>query len=196
MDSITPEEKPIPRKRSARLKKKSDDVLKTPPPNRVRVPYPGRLKNDPEKLDTFNLDDKFLHTMSKLPNRSRYIRRFLSTKERMPVEDKISADLGASINLMPYSLFKRLELGDLSATKITIQLANHTIIYPKGKVENILVKVNIFLYPTDFIVMDIKEDLNNPIVLGRSFMNMARTVIDVQSNYGLTITWRERYLPN
>ncbi|XP_071734727.1 uncharacterized protein [Rutidosis leptorrhynchoides] len=183
MDSITLEEEPTHRRMSARLKRKSVDVPKALPPNPVRVPYPGRLKNDPEKLDTFKLVDKFLDTMSKLPNRSRYIRRLLSTREWMPVADKIPlsvessallrntlpkklgdtgqftfpcsiyqsrtihalADLGPRINLMPYSLFKRLELGGLTPTKITVQLADHTIRYPKGIVENVLVKVNKFL---------------------------------------------------
>ncbi|XP_071700099.1 uncharacterized protein [Rutidosis leptorrhynchoides] len=177
MYSITPEEEPTPRHRSARLKEKSVDVPKTPAPYPVRVTYPGRLKNDLEKLDTFKLDDKFLDTMSKLPNRSRYIRRLLCTKEQMLVADKIL--LRESINLMPYSLFKKLELGELTPTKVTIQLADHTIRYPKGIVENILVKVNRFLYPTDFVVMDIKEDLNTPIVLGWPFMNTDRTVIDM-----------------
>ncbi|XP_071695080.1 uncharacterized protein [Rutidosis leptorrhynchoides] len=77
------------------------------------------------------------------------------------------ADLGASINLIPYSLFKRLELGDLLPTKMTIQLADHTIRYPKGIVENVLVKVDRFLYHMDFVVMDIKKDLDTPSVLGR-----------------------------
>ncbi|XP_071714573.1 uncharacterized protein [Rutidosis leptorrhynchoides] len=76
------------------------------------------------------------------------------------------ANLGASINLMPYSLLKRLELGDLTPTKVTIQLVDHKIRYPKGIGDNVLVKVNRFLYPIDFVVMDIKEDLNTPIVLG------------------------------
>ncbi|XP_071732795.1 uncharacterized protein [Rutidosis leptorrhynchoides] len=76
------------------------------------------------------------------------------------------ANLGASINLMPYSLFKRLELGDLLPTKMTIQLADHTICYPKGIVENVLVTVNQFFYLSDFVVLDIKEDLDSPIVFG------------------------------
>ncbi|XP_071740867.1 uncharacterized protein [Rutidosis leptorrhynchoides] len=204
MDSIMPKEVPAPRRRSARLKNKNNNTQQLPKQNPVRVPYPGRLKEKPERLGTFKLYGRLLHSMSVVPKQNRYIRRLLSTKDRMPVSNKIPlseectallrdylptklgytgrftfpcsiyqygtihalVDLGASINLMPYSLFKRLELEDVLPTKMTIQLADHTIHYPKGIVENVLVKVDRFLYPTDFVVMNIKEDLDTPIVLG------------------------------
>ncbi|XP_071728432.1 uncharacterized protein [Rutidosis leptorrhynchoides] len=194
MDSILPKEVPAPRRWSAKLKNKNVNTQQLPKSNPVHVPYPRRLKEKPEKLGTFKLEGKFLDSMSIVPNQNRYIRRLSSTKERMPDSNKIPLGeectallRGANINLMPYSLFKRLELGDLLSTKVTIQLADHTIRYPKGIVENILVKVDRFLYPTDCVVMDIKEDLDIPIILGRPFMNMARTVIDV---YNQTLVLR------
>ncbi|XP_071708769.1 uncharacterized protein [Rutidosis leptorrhynchoides] len=156
-------------------------MRKPPEINSVRVPYPGRLKNSLERLRDFKLNGKFLDTMLKVPKNSLPMKLGDNGRFTLPCSvyqygtTQALADLGASINLMPYSLYKRLELGDLTPTKMTIQLVDHTIRYPKGIVENILEKVDKFLYPTDFIVMDIKEDLNTPIVLGRPFMNTART---------------------
>lgn len=89
------------------------------------------------------------------------------------------ADLGASINLMPLSLFSRLGLGELKATKMGIQLADRSVKYPLGIAENIPVKVDKFVFPVDFVILDIKEDQNVPIILGRPFLNTADAVIHV-----------------
>ncbi|XP_071732682.1 uncharacterized protein [Rutidosis leptorrhynchoides] len=186
MDSIIPKEEPTPRRRSAKLNKKAAAMQKPPQTNLVHIPYLGRLKNSPERLGTFKLNGKFLETMSKVPTKNSLSKKLgdigqftFSCSVYQFGTIQVLADLGANINIVPYSLYRRLELGDLTPTKMIIQLVNHTIRYPKGIVENVLVKVDKFLYPTDFVVMDIKEDLNTPIVLEKPFMNMARTAIDV-----------------
>lgn len=81
------------------------------------------------------------------------------------------ADLGASINLMPYSFYKNLVLTKLQNTRMTIQMADHSITYPGGIVEYLLVKVGKFIFPVDFVVLDMKDDKDLPIILGRSFLN-------------------------
>ncbi|XP_015384897.1 uncharacterized protein LOC107176625 [Citrus sinensis] len=68
--------------------------------------------------------------------------------------DKVLCDLGASINLMPFSVFKKLGLGEPKATTVTLQLADRSIKYPRGIVEDVLVKVDKFIFPADFIVLD------------------------------------------
>ncbi|PIN13095.1 DNA-directed DNA polymerase [Handroanthus impetiginosus] len=89
-------------------------------------------------------------------------------------------DLGASINLMPYSIYRTLGLGEAKPTSITLQLADRSLTYPRGVIEDILVKVDKFIFPTNFIVLDMEDDCEIPIILGRPFLATGRTLIDVQ----------------
>ncbi|KAI3716246.1 hypothetical protein L6452_23455 [Arctium lappa] len=88
-------------------------------------------------------------------------------------------DLGASINLMPLSVFKKLGIGEVRPTTVTLQLADRSLAYPKGKIEDILVKVDKFIFPADFLVLDYETDKDVPIILGRPFLATGRTLIDV-----------------
>ncbi|XP_020415553.1 uncharacterized protein LOC109948059 [Prunus persica] len=96
-------------------------------------------------------------------------------------------DLGASINLMPFSVFQRLGQGDLKPTSIILQLADRSITYPRGVIEDRIIKVDNLYLPADFVVLDMDEDLQTPIILGRPFMATARTLIDVEAG---TLTLR------
>ncbi|PIN21873.1 DNA-directed DNA polymerase [Handroanthus impetiginosus] len=89
-------------------------------------------------------------------------------------------DLGASINLMPYSIYRTLGLGETKLTSITLQLADRSLTYPKGVIEDILVKVDKFIFPANFVVLDMEVDIEVPIILGRPFLATGRTLIDVQ----------------
>ncbi|XP_022041040.1 uncharacterized protein LOC110943611 [Helianthus annuus] len=89
------------------------------------------------------------------------------------------ADLGASINLMPYSIFAKLDLGEPSPTRMSIQLADRSVKFPRGIVENMLVKVDKFVFPVDFVILDMDEDSEVPLILGRPFLATTRALIDV-----------------
>ncbi|XP_021998248.1 uncharacterized protein LOC110895271 [Helianthus annuus] len=89
------------------------------------------------------------------------------------------ADLGASINLMPFSLYERLGLGELTPTRMSLSLADRSVKYPCGIVENLLVKVDRFVFPVDFVVLDMEADERVPIILGRPFLRTAKAIIDV-----------------
>ena len=67
-------------------------------------------------------------------------------------------DSGASINLMPLSIAKRLSLGELTPIAMTLQIPNRTLTHPKGLLEDVLIKVGKFIFPMDFVVIDIEED--------------------------------------
>ncbi|GJZ68030.1 putative reverse transcriptase, RNA-dependent DNA polymerase [Tanacetum coccineum] len=95
------------------------------------------------------------------------------------------ADLGASISVMTYSLFKRLGLGSLRPIKMTIEMADRSMQSPKGIKENVLVKISNFGFLVDFIILDIMEDENVPIILGRPKLATAHLKIDV---YGKKIS--------
>ncbi|PIN16210.1 hypothetical protein CDL12_11139 [Handroanthus impetiginosus] len=90
-------------------------------------------------------------------------------------------DLGASINLLPYSIYHILGLGEAKPTSITLQLANRSLTYPKEIIEDILVKVDKFIFPADFVVLDMEADSEIPIILGRPFLAIGITLIDVQN---------------
>ena len=76
--------------------------------------------------------------------------------------DKALLDLGASVNLLPYSVYKQLGLGELKPTNITLSLADRSVKIPKGIVEDVLVKVDKFYYPVDFVVFDTEPIASGP----------------------------------
>ena len=96
-------------------------------------------------------------------------------------------DLGASINVMPYSIYSSLKHGPLIETGVVIQLADRYKAYPKGVVEDVLIKVNDLILPTDFYVLDMENvDQNASILFGRLFLKTSKAMIDVH-NGSLTI---------
>ena len=84
--------------------------------------------------------------------------------------EKALCDLGASINLMPFSIFQKLGIGEVKSTRVTLQMADRSIKYPRGIIEDVLVKVDKFIFPADFVVLDMEEVTNIPIILGRPFL--------------------------
>ena len=99
--------------------------------------------------------------------------------------DKALLDLGASVNLLPYSVYKQLGLGVLKSTIITLSLADRTVKIPRGIVEDVLVKVDKFYYPVDFVVLDtepVTEGTNQvPIILGRPYFSTSNAIINCRN---------------
>nr|GEX34740.1 reverse transcriptase domain-containing protein [Tanacetum cinerariifolium] len=95
------------------------------------------------------------------------------------VECLALADLGASINLMPYSMWKRLSLPDLTPTCMTLELPDGSISRPVGVEEDVYVKVGSFYFLADFVVVDFDADPRVPLILERSFLKTGRALIDV-----------------
>ena len=99
--------------------------------------------------------------------------------------DKSLLDLGAGVNLLPYSAYKQLGLGELKPTNITLSLADRSVKIPKGIVEDVLVKIDKFYYPVDFVVLDTEPIANEPnhvpIILGRPFMATANAFINCRN---------------
>ncbi|GJR57914.1 reverse transcriptase domain-containing protein [Tanacetum coccineum] len=90
------------------------------------------------------------------------------------------ADLGASINLMPYSLYAKLSLKTLKPTKMSVRLTDRSFQYPVGIAENMLVEVGKFTFPVDFVILEMEEDSKVPLILGRPFLHTADAVIRVK----------------
>ncbi|KAH9779128.1 hypothetical protein KPL71_007608 [Citrus sinensis] len=96
--------------------------------------------------------------------------------------EKAMLDLGASINVMPRSIYSSLNVGPLKETSVIIQLADRSNAYPNRVLEDVLVQVNELVFPADFYVLDMEEDNSSnfvPILLGRPFLKTARTKMDV-----------------
>ncbi|XP_056690131.1 uncharacterized protein [Spinacia oleracea] len=104
--------------------------------------------------------------------------------------DKALCDLGANVSVIPLSIYKKLTMGELNCTTITLQMADHSIKYPLGVLEDVPVRVGKFYIPVDFVVLDIAEDNQIPIILGRPFLHTAGVVIDVKKGK-LTLTVRD-----
>ena len=101
--------------------------------------------------------------------------------------EKALLDLGASVNLLPYSVYKQLGLGELKPTSITSSLADRSIKLPKGTVEDVLIQVDKFYYLVDFFVLDTEPVAvgNNyvPIILGRPFLATSNAIINCQNGF-------------
>ncbi|RVW66238.1 hypothetical protein CK203_066345 [Vitis vinifera] len=99
--------------------------------------------------------------------------------------EKALLDLGASVNLLPYSVYKQLGLGGLKPTTITLSLADRSVKIPRGVIEDVLVQVDKFYYPVDFVVLDtdpiVKEANYVPIILGRPFLATSNAIINCRN---------------
>ena len=99
--------------------------------------------------------------------------------------EKALLNLGASVNLLPYSMYKQLGLGELKPTSITLSLANRSIKIPKGTIEDVLIQVDRFYYPVDFVVLDtepVAVGANHvPIILGRPFLATSNAIINCRN---------------
>ena len=99
--------------------------------------------------------------------------------------DKALLDLGACVNLLPYSMYKQLGLGELKPTDITLSFADRSVKIPKGIVKDVLVKVNNFYYPVDFMVLDTEPMAESthqvPIILGRPILATTNAIINYRN---------------
>ena len=93
---------------------------------------------------------------------------------------KALCDSGASINLIPLSVVKRLSLGELTPTTMTLQMADIILAQPEGILEDVLIKVGKFIFLVDFVVIDIEKDKQVPLLLGRPFLAIGAALIDVK----------------
>jgi len=98
---------------------------------------------------------------------------------------KTLLDLGASVNFIPFTVYQRLELGELKPTKIAIQLADRLTRVPRGIVDDVLITVGEFIYPMDFVVIDTEKVSNLasqvPMILGRPFQAAANALINCRN---------------
>ncbi|KAJ9185398.1 hypothetical protein P3X46_005037 [Hevea brasiliensis] len=155
-----------------------------PDPYKPQLPFPQRFHK--AKLDRQKLEDH--ETVALTEECSAILQRKLPSKLKDPgsfsipchigesCSTKALCDLGASVSLMPLSIYEKLNMGDLKPTHISLQLADRSIKYPEGILENVPLKVGKFYIPVDFVILDMEEDSNIPIILGRPFLATNRSI--------------------
>jgi len=95
------------------------------------------------------------------------------------IVNKALLDLWLSINLMPVTMLRQIGDLEVKSTKMQLQLVDKTVKHPYGVVEDVLMKVDKFMFSVDFVILDMKEDEEVPLILGRPFMKTARVIVDV-----------------
>ncbi|GKD39748.1 reverse transcriptase domain-containing protein [Tanacetum coccineum] len=118
--------------------------------------------------------------LKKLPKKVGDLGNFLIPRDFLELDECLAlADLGASINLMPLSVWKKLSLPELTSTHMTLELTNRSVAYPVGVAKDVFVKVGKFHFLADFVVVDYDVDPQVPLILERPFLRTARAFIDV-----------------
>nr|GEV85348.1 putative reverse transcriptase domain-containing protein [Tanacetum cinerariifolium] len=142
-------------------------------PNRLHGYYCDNLK----EARKVKIQETYDHT---LPQKEKDPKRFtLPCFVYIICFDKVLVDLGASVSIMPFSTYSNLGLGKLAHTRSTIKLADKKIKHPRGIAENMLVRIVIFIFSNDFVVLDIPEDDDVLLILGRPLLSTTHAKIDV-----------------
>ncbi|GJZ71956.1 reverse transcriptase domain-containing protein [Tanacetum coccineum] len=134
--------------------------------------------------------------LKKLPEKLGDPGKFLIPCGFSELKCKALADLGASINLMPLSVWKKLGLPELISTRMTLELANRAICTPAGIARDVFVLVGKFTFPADFVIVDYESDPRVPLILGRPFLRTARALIDVHGEEMILCDGDERLILN
>ncbi|GJZ13223.1 reverse transcriptase domain-containing protein [Tanacetum coccineum] len=183
-----------------------DEPVVAPKP-KPSIPYPSRANKQKLHEKDDNLASKFVEIFKELhfelsftdallhmPKFVSMFKSLLNNKEKLfdlaktsIVECLALANLGASINLMPLSIYKKLSLLELTPTQMIIELADLSTTSPSGIAENVFVKVGKFHFLADFVVVGYVVDPQVPLILGRHFLRMTHALIDV---YGEELTLR------
>ncbi|GJW83862.1 zf-CCHC domain-containing protein [Tanacetum coccineum] len=122
----------------------------------------------------------FSHFSLKVPEKLEDPRKFLIPCALQELDrTNALANSGASINLLPHSIYKQLGLGALTPTRMTLELANRSITHPMGIAEDVVVRVDGFTFLADFVVVNFEPDPRVPIILGRPFLRTAKALIDL-----------------
>ncbi|KAM2910320.1 hypothetical protein FF1_003197 [Malus domestica] len=199
--NVIPPDVPFPsRFLQSKNEEEAKDVLETFRKVQVNIPLLDAIKQIPKyakflkKLCTTRKRFREKEVVHVSENVSAMLQRKLPPKCKDPGSftipcvigntrfDSAMLDLGASINVMPYSVYASMNLGELKNDGVIIQLADRSNAYPKGVLEDVLVQVDHLIFPADFYVLDMEDTGHSPpppLLLGRPFMKTAQTKIDV-----------------
>ncbi|CAL8991651.1 unnamed protein product [Prunus brigantina] len=112
--------------------------------------------------------------------------KFLKISKKLQITAPFSESLEQMLNygkFLKEILTKRIGLGEIKKTTISLQMADRSLTYPPDILEDVLVKVDRFIFPADFIVLDMEEEVNTPIILSRPFLIIGRMIIDIEKGF-------------
>ncbi|GJX77624.1 reverse transcriptase domain-containing protein [Tanacetum coccineum] len=175
-------------------------------PRYPHIPYPSRMNQEKQKEKDEEKAYELAYTplnencsaviLKKLPEKLGDPGKFLIPCGFNELKCKALADLGASINLMPLSVWKELGLPELISTQMTLELANRDICTPKGIARDVFVPVRNFTFLVDFVIVNYESDPRVPLILGRPFLRTARALIDVHGEEMILRDGNERLILN
>nr|GEX00851.1 reverse transcriptase domain-containing protein [Tanacetum cinerariifolium] len=154
-------------------------TIKVPPPPKMIKALLSNKEKLQELANTPLNENCSAFILKKLPEKLGDPGKFLILCGFNELKCKALADLGASINLMPLSVWKKLGLPELISTRMTLELANRAICTPAGIARDVFVLVGKFTFPPDFVIVDYESDPRVTLILGRPFLRTARALIDV-----------------
>nr|GEU92623.1 reverse transcriptase domain-containing protein [Tanacetum cinerariifolium] len=168
-------------------------VSASKPNPKASVPYPSRINDERNHEKANNQIEKFYHIFKDMsfeisfsdalilmPKFASTLKALIGNKEKLSMDECLAlAYLDASINLMPFFVWKILSLPDLTPTYMTLELSDRSISRPVGVAEDVYVKVGSFHFSADFVVVDFDADPRVPLILKRSFLKTERALIDV-----------------
>ncbi|GJW95979.1 reverse transcriptase domain-containing protein [Tanacetum coccineum] len=185
-DSDDEDEEPTPQPNPKQVKE-----TQLPKPYKPKIPMPNygkflkELISNKYKIEqifaAFLSDESSAMIQNKVPPKLKDPESFLiPCNFNKAFSCNALADLGASINLMPYSLYVKLSLETLKPTKMSVRLADRSFQYPVGIAKNMLIEVGKFTFPADFVILEMEEDSKVPLILGRPFLYTADAIIRVK----------------
>nr|GEU29781.1 reverse transcriptase domain-containing protein [Tanacetum cinerariifolium] len=145
----------------------------------VPMPPPFTNLEEDEHVEETLTDLELVVILKKLPEKLGDPRKFLIPCGFSELNRKALADLGARINFMLLSIWKKLDLPELISTRMTLELANRAIYTPTGIARDVFVLIGKFTFPADFVIVDYESDPRVPLILRRPFLRSARALIDV-----------------
>ncbi|XP_062103859.1 uncharacterized protein LOC133814974 [Humulus lupulus] len=174
-------------------------MSKPPPPfpqHFQKQQQDGQFQRFLDVLKQLHINIPLVDALEQMPNYVKFLKEILTKKRRLGEFEMVALTEGCSAILknkippklkdpgsftIPISIGGReLGIGEARPTTLTLQLADRSMVHPEGKIEDILVQVDKFIFPVDFIILDFEEDRDVPIILGRPFVATGRTLIDVE----------------
>ncbi|GJU97379.1 DNA-directed DNA polymerase [Tanacetum coccineum] len=162
-------------------------------PQQSSIPFPNWVRKEKEDAQQRNflenlkqlyINIPFIKDLVQIPKYAKYLKKKDPGSFTIPCQvshlqiNNALADLGASISLMPYTMYENLGLGEPKLTRMSLKLADRSIQYPRGIVKNVLIKVDKFVLSIDLGILDMPEDSRIMIILERPFLATARAMID------------------
>ncbi|XP_016173205.1 uncharacterized protein LOC107615673 [Arachis ipaensis] len=175
--------------------KEGEEMHIPSPPKQVlkpylpKVPYPQRLRKDGKDsqfsrfLEVFKklqINIPFAEALEQMPLYAKFLKELMTKKRNWGKKETVVLTEEYSINLISLAMMKRMRIEEAKLTRMALQLADRTFKFPHRVVEDFLVKVGEFIFPADFVVLDMEEEANTSIILGRPFLATAGAIIDVQ----------------